>query len=189
MKTVLFFCDINGALTGENSMSLLVNRLENLRDVYHCQKLIFSIVSSEHIGIIKNYVNEIMRHENNIVLGKQFYGEGYIDYQKNEINNANVDKSKLGQMMNYIKELKDTEDLKMICYADDNASELYIELFNKVCPESMIKILVPSKKIDYPNVVSSEKTGIVGLYSCLDSIICKKCKETHSYKCKTKSNK
>ena len=151
--------------------------MELLKDTYHCDKIIFSIVSTENIGTVKNYASEILKYSDSILLGKQFYEEGYIDYENNTINNQVLDKTKLGQMVNYIKEVSKKENLSLICYADDNANEIFASLFRKICPDSQIKIMVPSKKIDSPNIISSGKPAIYGLYACLDKAILDHCDE------------
>lgn len=171
MKTVLFFCDIRGTITGTTDYQELMEKLDKLREIYNCEKIIFSIVSSENMYTVEEYINRLNQNNDNIIFGKQFYDSGYIDCQNAIINEHIHDKTKLGQIIRYSQEVCENYDVDLICYADDNAYGAYVEVLNNLIKNVEIKVISPSNKNKQFGIISTQTEGIDGLYECLDIII------------------
>lgn len=171
MDNLLFFCDIQGTITGGTNYYELIEKLNQLKKVYLCDKIVFSFVSSDNMGTIKHYVSELQKYDNDLIFGKQFYSDGYIDYQTGIVENGEKYNSKLGSMIEYTKEISEKENLKLICLADDNASNMYFDVLHRLNSNVEIKLLCPSNEKENIQIISTNTYGIEGLYECLDILV------------------
>lgn len=118
---VLFFCDITGTIIGKNKNSIidyqLFNQLlSNIISENQAKNLIFSLVSSDDSIIVNHQKNILQNYLNqSIILGKQFFDNGYIMNDNIYIKKQ----SKIEQMLAYIKELNKDFNIIKLYYADD----------------------------------------------------------------------
>lgn len=174
MNYMLFFCDIVGTITGIDDYKTLKEKLEQLRNLYNCDKIIFSLVSSEKRTVVYNYMMKLVEscnRKDKIIFGKQFYDIGYIDFENKEILEGSIYSGKVGQIVKYCKELSKNYNFNLVCYADDNANELIEELLCETNKNSEVKVLVPNNNKKFNSIISTETPEIEGLYECMDILI------------------
>lgn len=181
MKVLLFFCDIEGTLTGNNdtlNYEVLFSKINEMKKLYKCDECIFSLLSMNRFLDVLKWFNKIKKNSD-IKFGRQFYDEGYFEVIDGDVflNEKVKDKTKLGYMKNYIEELNAKYEIKMLCYADDHLFDLYKDYFKRILNnETGVKLIQPSSNSDiYENdIVKTDNVGFNGLLDGLDKIIEKK---------------
>lgn len=175
MRVLLFFCDIEGTLINgkqEVECTLLLDKINKLRELYNCDKCIFSLVSANEFTDVFNWYKKIKNHPD-ILLGKQFYDRGYFEITNTgiHINENSDDNSKLYNMKNYIQEIKQKYDIRMLLYADDQIFDLYENYFERVLNNNDVGI----------ELIKPFNSMNNGLLDGLDSILIKNQKKRKYY--------
>ena len=121
-NAIIFFCDIHGTIKGniENKETdyIKLNNLLNSISINNDNcKIIFTLVSSESKEELKSVLTTLRKYLNgNINFNKQFYEKGYI---KENIYEEIIN-GKFSQMIYYIKEIKQSNNILSVYYADDS---------------------------------------------------------------------
>ena len=160
---ILFFCDICGTILGKDKISAddyktLNDNLNIIASLYKSDNIIFSLISTdnkEHIIIQLNILKQFLNQK--IVLGKQFFSEGYVDENN---NTAVLDfKTKYEQIINYISEIEKEYHIEKVFYADD--TEIYHMMLEDIPNDYNDKIIhiIPKNNIGLKelNCIISEK--------------------------------
>ena len=166
-NAILFLCDIYGTIEGkiantEADYSELNNLLNLISEQNTSSKIIFTLVSSENVEKVKQTLYELKNHlKNNVYFKKQFYEKGYI------LDNIHVEtiSGKCNQIIDYVQELKENTNLKMIYYADDSI------LF-----QTYVREIFDFKGIEIPliPIISIEKIGLKELNKLINTEIIEK---------------
>lgn len=143
---VLFFCDLTGTIIGREENSIIdyqrfYQLLLNIQNTEQVENLIFSLVSSDVHKIINNHTNIFKEFFSEpIILGKQFFDNGYI------INNKiySTNQSKIEQILTYINELNKKFNIIKIYYADD--CEFFHIILNEIINNDILTSIIPQKK-------------------------------------------
>lgn len=121
-NAIIFFCDIHGTIKGniENKETdyIKLNNLLNSISINNDNcKIIFTLVSSESKEELKSILTTLKKYLNgNINFHKQFYEKGYIKENSYE----EIINGKFSQMIYYIKEIKQSNNILSVYYADDS---------------------------------------------------------------------
>lgn len=143
-KTILFLCDIHGTLIGniDNTEEDYIKFNSLLNNLSLNNNIIFSIVSTENQETI-NYYQQLLKKylNNNVILGRQFYEDGYI--YNDEAFNYSI--GKCVQVLGYIEELLEKYDISKIYFADDNDfnQEMIKEIINLKYPNIIFETIIP----------------------------------------------
>ena len=143
-KIVLFFCDIQGTLIGnnineENDYVIFRDNLSIMGD-----NVLFSLVSTETKEIVSHYLDILSNYfSNNIIIGRQYYENGYI-YNNKSFEGVS---GKCSQIIEYITELSKIYDIDKVYFADDNKfiCEMVGKCINLVNSNIYYQAIVPSK--------------------------------------------
>lgn len=151
-KIIVFFCDIAGTIIGSernsnNDYQIFNDLLLEIKALEQVDYIVFSLISSDN-NIIVNKEQSILSNYFNdcIILGKQFFDNGYII--DNKIYNDNK-KGKIEQILTYTKELEQKYMITKIYYADDCEFSHYILnslAYAKNCND-LFKSIIPKKHI------------------------------------------
>lgn len=179
LNKLLFFCDIEGTLTGKDpNYNILFEKINELKELYGCDDVIFSLISSN----LKYDVITMFERLNHIyeIHGKQFFCNGYFELVNNEyiIHETEDLKSKLHYIKDYVLELRNKYNLKFICYADDSIIDLMYELFEAYADnKSEIALIKPCfAEEEYSNNIIKTSREYEGLIEGLDILIKQKTK-------------
>lgn len=143
-KLILFFCDLHGTLIGNinNTEEDYIKFNSLLNSLSLSNNVIFSMISTENQETI-NYYQQLLKKylNNNVILGRQFYEDGYI--YKDEAFNHQV--GKCVQVLGFIEELSKTYDITKIYFADDNDfnQEMIKEIISLKYPNIIFKSIIP----------------------------------------------
>lgn len=137
-RTAVFFCDIMGTITSdidrENKLKEMVHNLKIIKKENDIDTLYFSFLTSDNISVLRKYSDEFLNYvDEEIILGKQIFGNGYYTNEGIVFTNPNV--TKTDQMLSEIKQKKP----QMIFFADDNSSiRYYIDMISNILKYNVI---------------------------------------------------
>lgn len=132
---MILFCDVVGTYEfskdkmHDDNVKKMTKVLDSLAAKLNCDKIIFSFISDEEglYGeklLAKELENLASLNQSNILtLGKQFYGNGYLDDNKVFERENNL---KCKTIEQYVNELNNKYNIIKVIYADD--ADFYINL-------------------------------------------------------------
>lgn len=145
----LFFCDIAGTIDGSsiNKISDYKNFNNLIKKIQQNNKsdyIIFPLISTDPFRIVNNKIKFICSHnENFIMIGKQFFDNGYIE--KDKVITGISGKSQ--QIIYYINELSKRYEIDSVIYADD--CMIYHDILHELAKEynldDIITSIIPTK--------------------------------------------
>lgn len=169
-KVVLFFCDISGTINGKNLNEVndyyaFVTNIISLMKENLAENIVFSLVSTDSSEIIQKEIDLLKRFfSNQVITGKQFFEDGYIDnHQKFQTISG-----KPFQILNYVKELQKDYEIVKIYFADD--TKIYHEILFELAdyfniPVGQIVSLIPEKSQGLAELNELIKTEYIKQYS------------------------
>lgn len=164
-KVLCFFCDIQETIVGENPNQSIDYQnfsdiLDNLKCVFGVDYVIFSLISSDSMESVFKEKDILEPYfSSGIIMGKQFFGNGYIDGDTIYYCKGNL---KSIRIATYIKELSQRYLIEDVFYADD--CQLYHEVLG----------LLTKKNASYPkihSIIPKTNSGLIEVNELLENSI------------------
>lgn len=186
-KVIVFFSDIAGTYDNSDSKNIqreeflmrFKDNLYELKDLFGADRVVFSFVTNDNAKFLMRHIIEFKENiaDENIIMGKQFYNDGYINGDRINSNYLK-DNLKVRKIIEYIKQLKEKYEVVNTYYADDSTFNIKLFLYfqRKMLIKQQCKLLALSNKELNDNEIMTvvDNNQIQGLNECIEKELGKK---------------